>query len=515
MLEWFYTVIETLPDKAWTYQALAMFCHDRHPKIALAAYGHAIACNPNQPELLMRAAGVAVKLGEWAIAKDFYYQTIGLLPNRPEGFYNLGRMADEAEENHRAVVLYSQALMRDPNSVLTYFSLGDAWGRLGDWQRALATYQATQQPQFPQVADSWARQGYALVQFGDLGGAIAAYDQALAIAPDSVKHHCAVALPLLTAGQWRRGWTEYEWRLRQEFYGEIRTECQPRWQGEDLTGKTILVRSEQGLGDTIQFCRYLPRLKAMGTRLIFRGRSPLRDLVMTVGEARDDERKCIDEFVDWDTPLTEVTYDVAVPLMSLPQYFAPEPAIAQETTEAQPVYLQVPPSTQSFKLPAPRPETIKKVGLVWASGYRDLPELIEQYRQKTCDLAALMQGIEQPDIQYYSLQVGRDVSAGEPFYGDSRLIDLSDRLTCFSETAAAIAQLDLVISVDTAVAHLAGALGKPVWILLPWAADWRWLRDRSDTVWYTSARLFRQPKLGDWESVYQAVARALAQDFLT
>ncbi|MGD1849840.1 MAG: glycosyltransferase family 9 protein, partial [Cyanophyceae cyanobacterium] len=502
MLDWFYTVIETIPNRPWTYQALAMFCRDRHPTIALTAYSQALFRNPIQPDLLMQAAGLAVSQKETAIAQNWYYQAIGCLPNRPEPFYNLGRMAGEAGDNHRAIVLYSQALLRDSNLLPVYFSLGDAWGKVGDWQRAYGTYRAAQQPQFPPVPQAAAREGHALNQLGDLAGAIAAYDRAVEMAPASVEHRCSFSLLLLAAGQWQRGWAEYDWRLKQTYYREVLEDCQPLWCGESLTGKTILVRSEQGLGDTIQFCRYLPQLKAAAGRLIFRGRECLRSLVMTLG--------CVDEFVDWDQPLDGVAYDMGVPLMSLPQFFAPEPAIAQTQTQSNPVYLSVPDTARTFTLPAPSsPKARKKIGIVWGSGYRDLPELIEQYRQNTCALPPLMVALDHPQVQLYSLQVGRDAPTGQPFFGDGRLIDLSDRLPSFAETAAVIAQLDLVISVDTAVAHLAGALGKPVWILLPWLADWRWLRDRPDTVRSTTARLFRQPAVDDWDAVYQMIHHAL------
>ncbi|MEM6500658.1 MAG: tetratricopeptide repeat-containing glycosyltransferase family protein [Cyanobacteria bacterium P01_C01_bin.89] len=503
MLDWFYTVIETIPNRPWTYQALGLFCHDRDPQIALAAYSQALFRNPNQPDLLMQAAGLAVLQKKTAIAQDFYHQAIGCLPNRPEPFYNLGRMAGNAGENHRAIVLYSQALLRDPNLLPVYFALGDAWGRVGDWQRAYGTYRAAQQPQFPPVPQAAAREGHALNQLGDLAGAIAAYDRAVEMAPASVEHRCSFSLLLLAVGQWQRGWAEYHWRLKQEYFREVVMDCQPLWQGESLAGKTILVRSEQGLGDTIQFCRYLPQLKA-AARLIFRGRQCLRELVMTLG--------CVDLFVDWDESLDGVVYDVGVPLMSLPRFFAPEPAIAQTQTASNSVYLSVPHSAKNFTLPPPTsPTAHTKIGIVWASGHRDLSDLVDQYRQKTCDLTQLMGAIDHPQIQPYSLQVGRDVPTGQPFFDDGQLIDLSKSLTSFSETAAAIAQLDLVISVDTAVAHLAGALGKPVWILLPWLADWRWLRNRPHSVWYTSDRLFRQPAVDDWDTVYQMIHDALYQ----
>ncbi len=526
-LEGLYAAIETLPDQAWPYKVLGDFWRDRRPDLAVAAYCHTLACEPNQFTLLTMTASLAVSQKQTAIAKDLYYQAIGYLPHRPEPFYNLGRMADEAGEAHPAVVLYSQALMRDPTFGPVYVSLGNAWGRMGDWLRALATYGAgLQHPDCVSLAELYHGQGRAHEKLGNLAGALGTYEAAIAEKPAAVEYQCSLALLLLKMGNWERGWAVYEWRLRQPFYGSLLAECQPRWTGDDLTGQTLLVRSEQGLGDTIQFCRYLPRLRERAARLIFRGRACLRELVMTVGG--------VDEFVDWETPLDGVVYDRAVPLMSVPQYFAPEPAIAAEATAAQPVYLQVPERVKDFELPAPAAGTggqgteVKKVGLVWASGYRDLPELIEQYHEKTCDVAELMGAIAPSDnqsegqsdssaktqtkIQCYSLQVGRDVPSGQRFYEDGSLIDLSDRLGSFSETAAAIAQLDLVISVDTAVAHLAGALGKPVWIMLPWQADWRWLCDRSDSVWYTTARLFRQTAVGDWASVYGAISQALAEE---
>jgi hypothetical protein len=299
---------------------------------------------------------------------------------------------------------------------------------------------------------------------------------------------------LLREGEYLQGWQEYEWRLqRKDLTVQARRFTEPLWDGTPLHGATILSRAEQGFGDALQLVRYVPQLLAFGGEVIIECHPQLVSLFMEIPGV-----KAVYPF-GGELP----HFDCQLPMFSLPRVF--QTTIA--TIPQKVPYLNVPPDRRRHWSQSIPSEEWFKVGLVWAGS--------RQHRNDACrslSLAALQPLLQIEGISCYSLQLGpaREELSAAAYAG--KVVDLTDGIKDFADTAALVEQLDLVISVDTAVAHLAGALGKPVWILLPYASDWRWLRERDDSPWYPTARLFRQASPGGWDEPIGRVVKALAHD---
>jgi hypothetical protein len=323
-----------------------------------------------------------------------------------------------------------------------------------------------------------------LASTGRLEEAIACQDAAIAIRPDFAVAHWNKGVALLLAGDMQAGWKKYEWRKRR-FPDSFNNPPGLQWDGRSVHGRTILVLAEQGLGDAIQFARYLPMLAERGARVVVECAESLVSLLaalpgVTMACARD----------------RRPAHDVWVDQMSLPRLFC----TTVDSIPSPDAYLQANAAllTQwDRRLPGGT-----RVGLVWAGN----PSHPNDAR-RSIPVAELTPIIKAGEGCLISLQVSERTSGIAHLPG---VADYSGQLTDWSQTAAAIAAMDLVITVDTAVAHLAGALGIPVWVMLPHAPDWRWMLNRADTPWYASMRLFRQPRPGDWSAVIAQVATALA-----
>ena len=323
--------------------------------------------------------------------------------------------------------------------------------------------------------------GVALRLLGRFDEAEVSFEQALKLAPGHMDAHVNKAHSLLTEGNLAEGWAEHEWRLRRS--DMARGFGQPLWEGDDIKGKTILLWAEQGLGDTLQFLRYVPLVTARGAKVIVECHPLLRRLAAGVDG--------VVQVVDYNATCT---FDLHLPLLSLPRIFE---------TELSTIPSRVP------YLPVPEPMLLEasgdtKVGLVWAGNPNHAND---HNRSRPLQEFAPLAAVDK--VAYFALQKG---AAGEqPAPAGLALTQLGPHLDDFYDTAAALAALDLLISVDTSVAHLAGALGRPVWLMLPNAADWRWLRIRDDTPWYPTMRLFHQDQDGSWQTVFETVAGELAK----
>jgi hypothetical protein len=301
----------------------------------------------------------------------------------------------------------------------------------------------------------------------------------------------------LQLGRFEHGWRQYEWRKKGDKPIAARNFPQRPWLGEeDIAGKTLFLWYEQGFGDTIQFCRYAKLAEARGAKVVMAVQRPLRALLK--------ESFPTIQFIDQDEVPTDFGYHC--PLMSLPLAFGTTLA----TIPANIPYLEADAEKSLFWREKLGAKNKPRVGLVWSGGFRpNQPELWAVNRRRNIPLAKLAM-LKNPDIEFYSLQKGE---AAEAELADAmrnhcdgpRIIDVTGLLDDFSDTAALTENLDLVISVDTSTAHLAGALGKPVWILNRVDTCWRWLLDRTDSPWYPTARLYRQEKAGDWDAVVQRV----------
>ena len=452
-----------------------------------------------------------------------YLQALKIHPGFFEAAFNLGVLFQEMGKNDQAVGCYRHALQCKPD-------LAPAWGNLGvalrdtdRSQEADASFREALrlQPGEPDVLNNLgnlllAQQQYAeaiacfrdalrhapanpgfhlnlgnaLRASGHVGEAIQSLRQALELRPDFAEAHWDLAFALLLKGDFTQGFQEYEWRWRRPDFPRRRF-ASPLWLGEDLAGRTLLVHTEQGAGDNLQFVRFVGALAERGARVLLECQPSLAALFESApGAPRIIARGDALPEVDWH-----------LPLLSLPQRLGITPG----TIPARTPYLQ-PPASRRVVLPPPRDQqdTRLKVGLVW----RGNPQHPND-RQRSIPLASLGPLFAVPGVAFYNLQVAPAPQFAGEAASQPALIPLEGLLRDFADTAALMAQLDLVISTDTSVAHLAGALGRPAWVLLPFAPDWRWLLEREDTPWYPTLRLFRQSAPGDWPAVIQRVHDAL------
>jgi ADP-heptose:LPS heptosyltransferase len=345
----------------------------------------------------------------------------------------------------------------------------------------------------PSLGNAAARLSYILANQGQFTEALAVTEQALSYLPEDGGLRMNRALCLLTLGRWREAWPDYEWRGRSG-QGALTDVAGPQWDGRPLPGQTLLVLAEQGYGDTLQFGRYLAWAKQRCDRVVmWCGQPPLRRLLPLLPG--------LDQVYEGDN--VAIQYHAHVHLLSLP-------GLADTTVDNVPAPI---PYLRSLApappLPDRQPDRLA-VGIVWSSGYRSASLLAAVHRQKSADLTELAIALNLPQVQLYSLQVDRS-EADAARLAELGIIDLAPQIHDFADTAAWLDQLDLLITVDTAICHLAGAMGKPVWTLLYFAADWRWLLDREDTPWYPTMRLFRQTTAGDWSGPLARVRSALGE----
>jgi hypothetical protein len=327
---------------------------------------------------------------------------------------------------------------------------------------------------------------------GDMGAAAKLFEQALELSPDSAEARSFLGLIHLTQGNFRVGWSEYEDRRgTPQFLRDRRTFSQPLWKGEPLEGSRILLYAEQGLGDTLHFVRYVPLVAARGGKVVLEVPSRLHRLLASTSGAVEVIRhgEAIPE-VDWQCPL-----------LSLPLAFGTE----LNTIPAKIPYIYADPlQVEAWRQRLPGNPL--RIGLVWGGS-----PLHPHDARRSIALEHLAPLTHLEGATFCSLQAGEPAEQVKQLGPRIHLIDLQDEQKDFADTAAIIANLDLVISIDTSVAHLAGAMGKPVWILLNSSADWRWLLEREDCPWYPTVRLFRQPTPGNWQDVVARVDRELRE----
>jgi len=400
----------------------------------------------------------AHQAGRLPQAEQLCRQVLAEYPGHADALHMLGVIAAQKGLNGAAVDLIRQAIALIPTSPGAHYNLAKA-----------------------------------LTGNNQLTEAIAAYRQTIALKPGYAEAHHNLSLLLLLLGDMAQGWKEYEWRsLCNNMAVPRRNIVQRQWDGSPLANRTILLHPEQGFGDTIQFIRYAPLVAQRGGRVLVGCAPELRRLLQNMpGVGR-----CLD------SGLMLPPFDVHCPLLSLPLAFG----TTLETIPHGVPYLQADAAgVEHWRNKLALDPAGFKVGLVWAGRPTHKNE-----RNRSLPLAALAPLAQVPGVRFYSLQKGEAAQQARTPPQGLALIDHTADLHDFADTAALIANLDLVIAVDTAVVHLAGALGKPVWTLLPFLPDWRWLLNRTDTPWYPSMRLFRQGAPGDWSGVIQQVTQALA-----
>ena len=424
--------------------------------------------------------------GEIDDAVRGYAKALVLNPASADVYNNLGVALRAQGKLQAAIACYQRSLAMRPNHSDVYSNLGNALRELGHLNDAAANHQQAVHLS-PDSSQAIYNLGLVLRDLGHLKEALACFDKALEIDPDFVYCHWDRSLALLLRGDFKEGFAEYDWRWKLP-HNPTRGYTQPLWDGASLDGRTIFVHQEQGLGDMIQFVRYLPMVKERGGTVVVECQPELARLISTVRGA--------DKVVIRGS--SPPSFDVYVPLLGLPRIFGS----SVENIPDRVPYL-APPELHDVHLPVPI-GTRLKVGLVWA-GKRSH----KNDRNRSCALSEFMVLVGLPGVAFYSLQKGEAASELEDVACGALIVDAGRLVEDFADTAAVIAQLDLVIAVDTAVVHLAGALGRPVWAVLPFVSDWRWMIGREDSPWYPTLRLFRQESPRDWEGVMGRVREAL------
>lgn len=459
---------------------------------AIECYDAYLRLRPADAQTWFNLGLIAFQAKRFDDAARAYQAYVDRVPDSVEGHFNLGATLHDMHRLEAAQRQYERVLQLDPRQVEAHRGLGNIALHERRYQAAAEHFRQAL-ALAPQDVEALSNLGVMLQKLGCLGEAEEALRAAVRIAPDHVNAHFNLGLVLLLQGRFREGWQEYEWRHRIKSRTPTRF-TQPEWNGSPLHGKTLLLRTEQGFGDTFQFVRYGPLLQAQGARVVLECQPGLkRVLLRTPGIDMISERPASGQ------PLVE--FDLHVPLLSLPRLFDTD---AHNVPEAFP-YIHPEPWLARRWAARLAGDGNFRVGIVWAGRPTH-----EDDRSRSCSLNDFLALASVSGVTLYSLQKGdalRQLAAPEVA---SRVVDLDPEIDDFADTAAAIANLDLVICVDTSVAHLAGAMGKPVWIVLPFAPDWRWLAAGEDNPWYPSARLFRQAANGEWGGVFARVREQLA-----
>jgi tetratricopeptide (TPR) repeat protein len=465
------------------------------PADALAAYDAALRIKPDFAEAHSNRGNVLRDLGRLDDAIAAYDAVIRISPDLADVHYNRGNALSDLGRLADALAAYEAALRLKPDFAEAHSNRGNALSDLDRFDDARAAYHAAISIS-PDHADAYCNLGNALRDVGRLDEAIAAYETAIRITPDHADAHLNLSLPLLLGGNLLAGWKNYEWRTRGSI-GELRlwNLPKPQWRGESITGRKVLLYAEQGFGDTIQFCRYVPMVAAQGATVILAAPGPLMRLLSTLDGVSD--------VVVAGSPLP--AFDVHCPLMSLPSVFG----TTVDSIPARTPYLSAEPSVVDHMrngLDGPG----FKIGIAW----RGNPNVKNgRKRSVGVELFTRLFATAPEGVVFVSLQKETTAEEKMLLHRFPCVLDKSDAIGDFADTAAMICNLDLIISVDTSVAHLAGALGRRTWVLLPVVPDWRWMMGRDDSPWYPSVRLFRQTKRGDWGTVIDRVATALDQDY--
>ena len=482
-------LIERRPDFSDAYNNLGVALERlKRPAEAARQFEKTIELEPNRPEAHYNLGRARQSLGRRAEARECYERAIALRPEYAEAHNSVGVLLAQ-EDPEPALASFRRAVAAQPAYADAYNNMGIALQALGRYEEAVASYQQTLALR-PDHADCYNNLGLALRSLNRHEEALRCFELAQAIKPDHVDAQLGEGLVRLALGDYAAGWKKYVWRhLTGNFSGGKRRPTQPLWLGNwDISDKTILLHGEQGLGDTIMFARYVPLVAQRGAKVILAVQRPLAAVMATLEGASVIRAQ--------GEPVPR--FDGFCPLPTLPLAFR----TSVETIPADIPYISAPadrlakwqPVLQAF----PRP----RVGLMWAGA-------LSPIFRRSIPLRLLLPILQLREFSFVALQKEVPKEDAPLLESTGMATFLGERQSDLADTAAMIALLDLVITIDTSVAHLAGAMGKPTWVLLPFSTDWRWMRDRRDNPWYPTAQLFRQPTPGDWVSLATEVRSAL------
>ncbi len=450
----------------------------------------AILGSPSNPFFLSSRGNTLQELRRYDEALASYERALAIKPDFAEAWINRGTALRELKRYDEGLASYDKALTLRAGDAELLHAHGNVLRHLRRYDEAIASYDRALaiNPDFVEALDS---RGNALMDLKLHEEALANFARAQQIRPDFAQAYYSESKCLLLLGDFERGWEKHEWRWNcDQFLSSRRNFSQPLWLGiENIAGKTILLHAEQGLGDTIQFARYVQAVSQKGASVILEAWGYVRPLLSHVSGAH--------QVIGRGDPLPE--FDVHCPLMSLPLAFntrldtIPAPIPYLRATDAK---------MKKWEEKLGRIKTLT-VGIAWSGRSEHHND-----RNRSLPLSKLID-LKKLKVRLVSLQKEVRPEDAKVLAANGEILHLGPELEDFSDTAALASLMDLVISVDTSIAHLVGALGKPVWILLPFAPDWRWLLDREDSPWYPTARLFRQSRAGDWDSVIDRVKRDL------
>lgn len=456
-----------------------------------------LVVDPQNPKVMNRLGVFLTKRRSYYEALYRFDRSAKIDPASGLAISNRGMILSELGHNDEAIIDFKRAVELEPKNPICLNNLGNAFERLGRYDEALEAFDRTLLMD-PDHAVTHYNRGVVLLRFCRREDAILSFDRAITLNPDDAEAHYNRAGALLTLGRLKEGFAEYEWRLKSTenvntpYYLDAKA---PKWAGQSLIGRSIVVHAEQGIGDTIQFLRYLPMVLARKPTKLYL--VVHRGVHFLVKNSFAGEERLIMLSPKEEMPET----DYQCPLMSLPHIF--ETAL---DSIPEPVVFRPPPDIFDFDGKIRRFAGSKlRVGLCWSGNFQHKND-----HHRSIPLLQFSQIMQTDGAAFFSLQKDVRQEDAEAFKALPNLCDLAPKLSNFGDTAVAVGALDLVISVDTSVAHIAATMGVPTWILVPkFSQDWRWLLDRHDSPWYPSARLFRQEKVGDWDSVLAAISLRL------
>ena len=460
---------------------------------ALASYDKAIEIDAEYAEAYKNRGNALVALKQLDAALASYEKAIEINADYAEAYYNCGVVLRELKRLEPAVASYDKAIAIKADFAEAYNNRGIALTELKHLDAAAASCERAIAIN-PDYADAYANRGFIFKELLQLDAAVASYEKAIEIKADFASAHWNLSLCNLLRGNFERGWLGYEWRWKNEAVSSVigkRNFLQPLWLGnESLNGKTILLFAEQGLGDALQFCRYAKSVAALGANVILEVQHPLVKLLGSL--------EGVSQIVARGDALPE--FDYQCPLLSLPLAFRTKLATIPAS---QRYVVSNREKVAEWQIELGK-RTKPRIGMVWSgsAGHKRDADRSLSLNQ----MAKLLSN----DYQFISLQKEISETDAQILAEYNEIEHWGDELNDFADTAALCELMDVVISVDTSVAHLAGAIGKAVWVLLQFSPDWRWLLDRSDSPWYPSAKLCRQERIGDWDGVLEEVKADLA-----
>ena len=486
-------VLELKPDFAGAENNLGNALKEQGKlEEAVACYRRALQRQPDYAEAEYNLGNVLKEQGKLDEAVACCRRAVELRPDHAPAHNNLGVALSEQSNSEEAVACFRRALELAPDYLDAQNNLGVAWKNLGKLDEAVACYRRALELR-PDYAQARYNLANAFSDQGKRDEAIACCRGTLEQQPDFAEAHVQRSLLALLTGDFPLGWAEYPWRWKTR-QCPPRDFPQPAWDGQPLEGKTILLHAEQGLGDAIQFVRYAPLVKQRGAAVIVECPGPLMSLLASC--------QGVDRLVGRGDRLP--AFDVHASLLSLPGIFHTS---LEDMPAAIPYLFADPGAVERWRRELGGAAGLK-IGMAWRGN-----PVHTNDRARSLPLSCFESLAGLPGAHFFSLQKGAGVEELARMAGRLPVTELGSRLENFMDTAAVMKNLDLVITCDTAAAHLAGALGVPVWVALPFTPDWRWLLDRSDSPWYPTMRLLRQKQPGDWAGVFEEIKARLCAEF--